>query len=54
MLWNRVGMAPFLTPNEKRKILGFEPLQGGEVLNRPAPAMHGEVKKKNQKRCPQP
>ena len=52
MLWNRVGMAPFLTPNEKRKILGFEPLQGGEVLNRPIPAIPGEVKKKNKKRCP--
>jgi len=41
----------FLTPNEKRKILGFEPLQGGEVLNRPVPVQPGEVKKKSLKPC---
>jgi HK97 family phage portal protein len=47
-LWNRITMAPFLTPNEKRKILGFEAVDGGDALAganpfQPAP----NIKKKN-------
>ncbi len=31
-LWARIGAAPFLTPNEKRSILGFENIEGGDAL----------------------
>ena len=31
-LWERVSNAPFLTLNEKRELLGFAPLAGGEAL----------------------
>lgn len=30
--WNRVGNAQFLTINEKRKALGFDPIEGGDKL----------------------
>lgn len=30
--WNRVGVAQFLTVNEKRKALGFEPIKDGDKL----------------------
>ncbi|MEE8371338.1 MAG: phage portal protein, partial [Sphingomonadales bacterium] len=36
-LWNRVGAAGFLTLNEKRAALGFEPLEGGDELPQPPP-----------------
>jgi HK97 family phage portal protein len=36
-LWKRVGTAGFLTLNEKRAALGFEPLEGGDELPRPSP-----------------
>jgi len=32
-LWARVGAAQFLTVNEKRRQLGFEPVAGGDELN---------------------
>jgi phage portal protein BeeE len=31
-LWARVTAAPFLTVNEKREMLGFSPLDGGDRL----------------------
>ncbi len=31
-LWERVTNAPFLTVNEKRELLGFSPLEGGDRL----------------------
>jgi len=31
-LWNRLGTAGFLTTNEKRAILGFDPVDGGDQL----------------------
>lgn len=31
-LWKRVGGAAFLTTNEKRQALGFEPIPGGDTL----------------------
>jgi HK97 family phage portal protein len=31
-LWERVTKAPFLTVNEKRELLGFSPLEGGDRL----------------------
>jgi HK97 family phage portal protein len=31
-LWERVTKAPFLTVNEKRELLGFSPLDGGDRL----------------------
>ncbi|MEE4384172.1 MAG: phage portal protein [Pseudomonadales bacterium] len=34
--WDRVGNAPFLTINEKREALGYEPIDGGDTLFVPA------------------
>lgn len=31
-LWARVQSAPFLTPNEKRELLGFPPISGGDNI----------------------
>lgn len=30
-LWKRIGEADFLTPNEKRRALGFAPIEGGDT-----------------------
>ena len=32
LLWERVSKASFLTTNEKREMLGFSPLEGGDRL----------------------
>ena len=32
-LWKRIGESNFLTLNEKRAALGYQPLQGGDALN---------------------
>jgi phage portal protein BeeE len=31
-LWGRVSDAPFLTLNEKRALVGYAPLEGGDRL----------------------
>ena len=31
--WKRIGDAQFLTPNEKRKSVGYDPIEGGDQLN---------------------
>ncbi len=44
-LWNRIGSAPFLTPNEKRRTVGLEPVEGGDDLTwAPAVAPPGPFK----------
>jgi len=35
-LWNRAGSSPFLTLNEKRRMVGFDDLPGGDTLKGPA------------------
>ena len=35
IIWETIGKADFLTDNEKREALGFEPIEGGEVLFKP-------------------
>ncbi len=37
-LWNRAGASPFLTLNEKRRMVGFDDLPGGDTLETPRPA----------------
>lgn len=35
VVWEKVGGAGFLTDNEKREAVGYEPIDGGEVLFKP-------------------
>ena len=35
VVWEKVGGATFLTDNEKREAVGYEPIDGGEVLFKP-------------------
>ena len=46
-LWERVRVADFLTINEKRAAVGYEPVEGGDELGAPiqqwgVPSPHGE------------
>lgn len=34
-LWDMLGKADFLTPNEKREAAGYDPIDGGDVLSQP-------------------
>jgi phage portal protein BeeE len=36
-LWSRVAAADFLTVNEKRAAVGYEPVEGGDTLARTLP-----------------
>jgi len=49
LLWSRIGMAPFLTPNEKRTLLGFSPLDEAESASETSPSA-AEVKHRLKKK----
>ena len=50
LLWSRIGMAPFLTQDEKRELLGFTPLEESSAPDAPlSPEAKGRLKKKIRK-----